>query len=82
SLRDLYAAAAHLFAKYCVAGVGYPEDIPTPAPCLSQKLHPLRCEAVFRRLFLFEQSERQGIILADIPCRTGSSGGKERRRTM
>ncbi|MBR5411202.1 MAG: hypothetical protein IK104_11080, partial [Clostridia bacterium] len=47
SLRDLYAAAAHLFAKYCVAGVGYPEDIPTPAPCLSQKLHPLRCEAVF-----------------------------------
>ncbi|MBR5410268.1 MAG: hypothetical protein IK104_06310, partial [Clostridia bacterium] len=28
-----------------------------------------------------EQSERQGIILADIPCRAGSSGGKERRKT-
>ncbi|MBR5409100.1 MAG: hypothetical protein IK104_00360, partial [Clostridia bacterium] len=23
------------------------QDYPTPAPCLSQKLHPLRCEAVF-----------------------------------
>ena len=81
-IKDDTAAAAHLFVKYCVAGVGYPPGLSDPCALSFAKIASAAVQSSFlARYFLSEQFDRHRVILTDTLCRSGSSGGKERRKT-
>ena len=81
-IRDTIAAAAHLFVKYCVAGVGYPSGLSGPCALSFAKIASVAVRSSFSpAIFLFEQTDRYRVILADTLYRSESSGEKERRKT-